>query len=242
MVERCATGSGNDRTRGRARAAAVADEQWTIERGKGRGTREWQPERVPSPTHTPPRALAAWLRCRTVRCSFVVDARLRAEHGETQNGTRGGGVRRRRRMRRGREPPGQAVCVLIDQHCCRIRLQRDGHIDWQSVSPGHNEACPPGKRFANANTVAHLDLRDVVFPPRRRGRGGEREAEKKRENGGKKYRVERVPADIFDADIGPFLFFSLSFSLSSLPDLWRSPRTFDKNDSIFNVRRCEASD
>jgi len=38
--------------------------------------------------------------------------------------------------------PGQPVCALIDQHCCRIRLQRDGHIDWQSVSPGHNEACP----------------------------------------------------------------------------------------------------
>ena len=58
----------------------------------------------------------------------------------------------KRKMERGL--PGQAVCVLIDQHCCRIRLQRDGHIDWQSVSPGHNEACPPGKRFANANTVA----------------------------------------------------------------------------------------
>ncbi|KAF7379114.1 hypothetical protein HZH68_016959 [Vespula germanica] len=53
-----------------------------------------------------------------------------------------------------RQLPSQPVCVLIDQHCCRIRLLRDGHIDWQSVSAGHNEACPFGKRLANANTVA----------------------------------------------------------------------------------------
>lgn len=133
-----------------------------------------------------------------VRCSMR-DCVGRAEHGETRNGTEGegawGGL------------PGQAVCVLIDQHCCRIRLQRDGHIDWQSVSPGRNEACPPGKRFANANIVApgspsccfSTDARGGGWETGRRG-GGKKKI--------KKYRVER---STFSTPISPLLFFPLPF-------------------------------
>lgn len=112
------------------------------EGGRAEPTSSPLPRSVRTPVHGPVRNGRLFVRS---RCSMR-DCVGRAEHGETRNGTEGegewGGL------------PGQAVCVLIDQHCCRIRLQRDGHIDWQSVSPGRNEACPPGKRFANANIVA----------------------------------------------------------------------------------------
>lgn len=83
---------------------------------------------LPPPLHCPlPQNGSLFVRS-FVRSFVVVDARLRAE-------------REMERELPGR-PTDQPVCALIDQHCCRIRLQRDGHIDWQSVSPGHNEACP----------------------------------------------------------------------------------------------------
>ena len=49
------------------------------ERERDEGEEASGRQSVPSP--------CCMVRCRTVRCSFVVDARLRAEHGETQNGT-----------------------------------------------------------------------------------------------------------------------------------------------------------
>lgn len=158
------------------------------------------PRSLRTPVHGPVRNGRLFV----VRCSMR-DCVGRAEHGETRNGTEGegawGGL------------PGQAVCVLIDQHCCRIRLQRDGHIDWQSVSPGRNEACPPGKRFANANIVApgspsccfSTDARGGGWETGRRGGGGK-----------KNKKIPRRTFDIFDADIAsPFFSPPLSF----LPDL-----------------------
>lgn len=125
----------------------------------------------------------------------------RAEHGETRNGTEGegewGGL------------PGQAVCVLIDQHCCRIRLQRDGHIDWQSVSPGRNEACPPGKRFANANIVAPGSP-SCCFSTDARGKEDERRKKIKKNTASKPFERRHFRRRY------RFSIFSLSFFLSFL--------------------------
>lgn len=118
-----------DRKRKRSNAL-TRERESEIERSEdGRGKRSL----VPSPTGA--RFGAEWF---VVRSLWMRDCERNTVKRKMERGLAG----------------RQAVCVLIDQHCCRIRLQRDGHIDWQSVSPSHNEACPPGKRFANANIVA----------------------------------------------------------------------------------------